>query len=319
MEEPNYDVVIIGGGVTGMGAAVYAGRFQMKTAVVTGEKGGTIVNTDDVANYPGFKQISGLDLAEKVEEHAKEYDIELVEKKVTKITRCKEGCLKVYTGEDHLHTRSIIFATGTTWRKLGVPGEEDFAKRGVHYCALCDGPLYRDKTLAIVGGSDSAAKEALLLAEYAKRVYVIYRRDRIHAEPINVKRVEDNPRIEVIPNTNVLEIKGDKTVDSVTLDTDYKGSRQLKLDGLFVAVGHTALSGLAKDIGVELNEKGEIKIDQLSRTNVKMVYAAGDVADTPFKQAITGVAEGVKAAYAAYTDIDPSAAICWCDDNERGD
>jgi thioredoxin reductase (NADPH) len=316
MEEPSYDVVIIGGGVTGLAAAIYAGRFQMKTAVIAEKKGGTIVNTNDIANYPGFRQITGIGLADRVEEHAKDYNIEIIEKSVTKVTRCREGCLKVFTGEDHYHTRTVIFATGTEWQTLNVPGEKKFTSLGVHYCALCDGPLYRDKTLAIVGGSDSATKEALLLAEYAKKVYIIYRRDKIRAEPINVKRVEDNPKIEIIPNTTVTEVKGDKMVVAVMLDKEYNGSKELKLDGLFVAIGHIALSGLAKGIGVELNEKGEIKIDRNSRTNVKMVYAAGDVADNPFKQAITGVAEGVTAAYSAYNDIDSTAAICWCDEEE---
>lgn len=303
MHDTKYDLVIIGGGVSGMGAAIYAGRFQLKTAVVQEKPGGTIILTNDVANYPGFKQITGLDLADKITDHAKEYGIEILTRKVTKVEKCKGGCFKVYTGDEHLHTKTIIFATGTEWRKLKVPGEEEFTGKGVHYCALCDGAFYKDKVIGVVGGSDSAAKEALLLADYGSKVYIIYRKENIRAEPINLKRVQDNPKIEVINNTNVTKIKGDKFVNKVLLDKPYKDSSELSLDALFIDIGHIPLSQLAKDIGVELNEKAEIKINRNAETNVKGVFAAGDVVNTKFKQAITGVAEGVTAAYSAYQYI----------------
>lgn len=309
-----YDTVIIGGGVSGLSAAIYAGRFQMKTAVVAEKQGGTIILTNDIANYPGFKQIDGFGLAKKIQEHAKDYDIEIMEKKVTKVEKCKDECFKVFIGDEHLNTKTIIFATGTDWRKLNVPGEKEFTGKGVHYCALCDGAIYKDKVIGVVGGSDSAAKEALLLAEYGAKVYIIYRKEKIRAEPINLQRVMENKRIEIISNTNVKEIKGDKFVKSVIFDKPYKGSNEFKLDALFIDIGHIPLSDLAKEIGVELNEKGEIKIDREAKTNLKGVFAAGDVADNRFKQAITGVAEGVTAAYSAYQYINENEIVCYCDD-----
>jgi thioredoxin reductase (NADPH) len=311
-----YDTIIIGGGVSGFGAAIYAGRFQMKTAIVAEKKGGTIILTNDIANYPGFKQITGMDLAGKLEDHVKEYGVEIIEKKVTKIEKCPEGCFRVFTGDKSLHTRTIIFATGTEYRKLNVPGEEEFTGKGVHYCALCDGTFYKDKIIGVVGGSDSAAKEALLLTEYGKKVYIIYRKDKIRAEPINLKKVKENKKIEIIPNTNVKEVKGDKFVNGVVFDKPYKGSKEFKLDGLFVEIGHLPISNLAKSVGVKLNQKNEIAIDRDSKTNIKGIFAAGDVVDTKFKQAITGVAEGVTAAYATYHYLNDTPIICGCSDDE---
>jgi thioredoxin reductase len=174
----------------------------------------------------------------------------------------------------------------------------------------CDGPLFKDKVVAVIGGSDSAAKDALLVSEYAKKVYIIYRGEQIHPEPINLQRVQQNKKIEVINNTNVTAINGDQFVKSVTLDKPYKNSNEIKLEGVFVAIGHIALSELAKPLGVKLNKAGEIMINhQTSETNVPGVFAAGDVTDKHFKQLITGVADGCTAAYSAYEYITKSQIV----------
>ena len=251
-----------------------------------------------------------------LEDHVKDYHIEMVEKTVIRIERCPEGCFKVFTGKHHLHTHTIIYAAGTEWRKLKVPGEKEFANKGVHYCALCDGALYQDKVIGVVGGSDSTAKEALLLAEYGKKVYIIYRKERIRPEPINLTQVMNHEKIEIIKNTRVTEIRGDTLVTGVVFDRPYKGSTEFRLDALFVEIGHIPLSGLAQEIGVEVNEKGEIKIDQNAKTNIEGFFAAGDVTDAAFKQAITGVAEGVTAAYSAYHHVNEHELICYHNDEE---
>ncbi|MFQ6135996.1 MAG: NAD(P)/FAD-dependent oxidoreductase [Candidatus Hydrothermarchaeales archaeon] len=309
-----YDTVIIGGGVTGFAAAMYAGRLKMRTLVIGETMGGTITLTNVVENYPGFKSISGLELAQRLEEHAKDYDIDVVQGRVIKVERPDETCLKVSTKDEEYMTKTVIFATGTKHRKLEVPGAEEFENKGVHYCALCDGPFYKDKVVGVVGGSDSAAKEALLLADHAEKVYIIYRGDKIRPEPINARRIEENPKIEVITNTNVMEIKGDATVNKVIFDREYEGSKEFPLDGLFIAIGLIPLSDLAKDLGVKTNERGEIAIDRDSKTNLDGVYAAGDIADRRFKQAITGVAEGVVAAYSAYQYVNEKEVVWPCGD-----
>ena len=268
--------------------------------------GGVITTTNLVENYPGFERLTGTELAEKIEAHAKSYGlVEVKEERVEKVSNDKKK-FKIKTNKTEYFGKTVLFATGTKWKKLPeeVKGARELENKGVGYCALCDGPLYRNKVVAVVGGSDSAAKDALLLAEHAKKVYIIYRKEKIRAEPINIKRIEENAKIEIINNANVVEVKGSDFVTSVVLDKEHGGSKELKLDGVFVAIGHIILSELAKELGVNLNEKQEIIIDHKdSSTNVRGVFAAGDVADKPFKQAITGVAEGCTAAYSAFEYI----------------
>ncbi|RMD45457.1 thioredoxin reductase [Candidatus Pacearchaeota archaeon] len=298
-KEYSCDVLIIGSGVSGLAAAMYSGRFDLKTIVVGDTPGGVITLTNEISNYPGFKNLTGTELADKIREHALEYGVEIFTDKITKVSG-SYGNFISESSDSRFLSKTVIFATGTKARKLNVPGEDDFFGRGVHTCALCDGPFYKDKTVAVVGGSDSAAKEALLLTEYAKKVYIIYRGEKIHPEPINEKRVKENQKIEIITNTNIVEIKGEKNVSRVVLDREYNGDNELKLDGLFIEIGHIPLSYVAEQMGVLLNEKNEIKINRNSETNIEGVFAAGDVVDSAFKQAITGVAEGVTAAWSAY-------------------
>ncbi len=305
-----YDFIIIGGGGTGLAAAMYSARLGMKTLVLGFTHGtelpigGVITTTNVVENYPGFIRLTGQELAKKLEEHAKSYDlVEIKNEKTLEVKKTKGG-FSVKTNKREYFGKTILFATGTKWRKLDVPGSDEFENKGVSYCALCDGPLFKNKIIAVVGGSDSAAKDSLLLAEHAKKVYIIYRGDEIHPEPINMERIKKNKKIEIVNNTNVTEIKGGEFMESVILDKLHKGKKELELEGIFVAIGHVALSDLAKKIGVKTDDKGEIIIDhKTSETNVNGVFAAGDVTDKPFKQLITGVADGCTAAYSAYEFI----------------
>ena len=301
-----YDTIIIGTGIVGWSAAMYSGRLGLKTLIIGELPGGTITQTHVVENYPGFISLSGPELAQKVETHARDYDINILMARVEKIERNKKdskGNFKVFTKKQSFISKTIIYTTGSKWKKLNVSGEVEFENKGVSYCALCDAPLFKGKEVAIVGGSDSAVKESLLLSEYAKKVYVIYRGEKVHPEPINLKRMEEKVKqgkIEVINNTNIIEIKGDKFLEKVIIDKGFKGKKELALTGLFIAIGHIPLSELAKNVGVKLNKKGEVLVNRNSETNVAGFFAAGDVADTDFKQAITGVGEGVAAAYHAY-------------------
>jgi len=305
-----YDLIISGAGGAGLAAGMYSARLGLNTLILgyshgsEDSIGGVITTTDIVENYPGFIKLTGSEIAKKLEEHAKSYDgIEIKQELVTKVEKQK-NCFIVKTEDNEYSGKTILFATGTKWRKLEVPGAIEFENKGVNYCALCDAPLFKNKIVAIIGGSDSAVKDSLVLAEHAKKVYIIYRGEQIHPEPINYERVKTNKKIEIINNTNVIKVKGNQFVNSVILDKSYKGSKELKLDGVFVAIGHIVLSDLAKQIGVKLNKAGEIIIDhKTSETNIPGVYAAGDVADKPFKQLITGVAEGVTAAYSAFEYI----------------
>src|SRR3989344_1323072 len=305
-----YDFIIIGGGGTGLAAAMYSARMGMKTLLLGFTHGtelpvgGVITTTNVVENYPGFIRLTGQELAKKLEEHARSYElVEIKNEKALDVLKTKDG-FSVKTKKGEHFGKTILFATGTKWRKLEVPGSDEFENKGVSYCALCDGPLFKNKTIAVVGGSDSAAKDALLLAEHAKKVYIIYRGNEIHPEPINLQRIKTNKKIEVVNNTNVKELKGQEFLSSVLLDKPYKGKKELKIDGIFVAIGNEPLSELASRLGVKLNSEKEIKINHMtSETNIKGVFAAGDVTDKQFKQLITGVADGCTAAYSAYEYI----------------
>ena len=321
-----YDVIIIGAGVTGLATAMYAGRLNLQTLVLGDSSsnelpiGGVITLTEVVENYPGFIRLTGPELAEKIRDHALDYKdkVEIKKERVTEILKTsKEGmCFLIKTDENKEYwSKTIIIATGTKWKKLPMKGALEYESKGVHYCALCDGFAFKNKIVSVIGGSDTAAKEALLLTEYARKVYLIYRGEKIRPEPINGVRIEKNKKIEVILNTNVTEIKGDKFVNHIILDNPYNKNTILKLDGVFGAIGNIPLSDLAKPLGIKINEKGEIIIDHHdSTTNVKGVFAAGDVVDTEFKQAITGVAEGVTAAYSAYKFINENDFVCTFDD-----
>ena len=299
-----FDIAIVGSGVVGYGTAVYAGRFNMKTAVIGDTPGGVITTTDVVENYPGFIRLTGIELAEELKKHALDYKPEMITDKVTDVQKMENGLFELTTSEGKkVVSKTVVFATGTKWKKLGIPGEAEYANKGVHYCALCDGAFYKEKIVAIIGGSDSAAKDALVMTQWAKKVYIIYRGEKIRAEPVNYERVIANKKIEMIYNTNVKEIKGEKFVNRIVLDKPYDGSTDFKVDAIFVAIGHIALSELAVKLGVKTDEKGEIITDRDAKTNAPGIYAAGDVTNIRFKQAITGVADGVQAAYSAYEYI----------------
>ena len=290
-----YDLVIIGSGVAGIGAAVYARRFEMKTLVIGDLEGGTITLTHLVENYPGFKSLSGLELAKNLLEHAKGLEAEFKNGRVEAIEKI-DGGFRVKKNDETFEAKTIILSTGTEHRKLNVPGEAEFENKGVSYCATCDAPFYKGKTVALVGGSDSAVKESLIAAEHAEKVWILYRGEELQAEPINMSRLQSKQNIETKCCVNITEIFGNEKVAGVKLDN----GEEIKLDGLFIEVGRLPRSELAKDLGVELNEADEIKIDRFARTNVPGVFAAGDVTDADWKQAITGVAEGAHAANQAF-------------------
>lgn len=310
--QTDYDFIILGAGGTGLAAGMYGARLGMKTLVLGSTSGtelpvgGVITTTHVVENYPGFVSLSGVELAKNLEKHARAYPLVTIKnEKATSVEKTKTG-FTVATGKGTYIGKTVLFATGTKWKKLpeNVKGSREFENKGVSYCALCDGPLFKDKVVGVVGGSDSAGKDALLLAEYAKKVYIVYRGEEIHPEPINFQRIKANKKIEIINNSNVTEVKGTDLMTSVILDKPYEGKTEIPMDGLFIAIGHIALSELAVPLGVKTDKAGEIIINhKTSETSIPGVYAAGDVTDKHFKQLITGVADGCTAAHSAYEFI----------------
>jgi thioredoxin reductase (NADPH) len=294
-EDKVWDLIILGLGTAGLGCAIYAARFDIDLLVIGKTYGGLITTTHIVENYPGITSVSGSELMEMFRDHINSLDIPYITDEIREIKKENDHfVLKSFF--QTFKAKALCFATGSERRKLHIPGEEEYSGNGVSYCATCDGPFFKDKKVAVIGGSDSAAKEALFLAKHASKVFIIYRRDEIRAEPINKTRVLNTENIEIIYNTNLAEIKGNESVESVVFDN----GEEFHVDGVFIEIGSVPNSELAKNIGVNTNEKNEIIIDRKSKTNIPGVFAAGDVADAPFKQAITGVSEGVIAAYSAF-------------------
>lgn len=291
-----HDMIVVGGGCAGLGAAIYARRYNMEVLVLSESLGGTITTTHLVENYPGFISLSGQELADHIIAHAKANDVAFkVGSRVTSIK--KEGDIfKVQFGTEIFEARTVLVATGTTYKKLGVPGEAEFSAKGVSYCATCDAGFFKGKSVLMVGAGDSAVKESLILAEFAKDVTLIARGDKLRPEPINLKRMEATPNIKVRFNTQIAEIMGDKVIQKVK----FMNGEEMETEGVFIEIGRIPLTDMVNDLGVNKNEKGEIIINGMSETNVPGLYAAGDVADGEWKQAIVGVAEGCKAAYKAF-------------------
>jgi len=293
--EKTYDLIVLGGGPTAIGCAIYAARFALNVLIVGKTFGGLITTTHLVENYPGIASTSGQGLMDMFKEHMNSLNIPYISDEIRSIEKADDHFI-LHSFFQKFKAYTVCIATGSERKKLGIPGEEEFAGRGVSYCATCDGPFYKDKVVIVVGGSDSAAKEALFLSQNVKKVYIVYRGEEIRAEPINKKRVYENDKIEIIYNTNIVEIKGDTSVKSVIFDN----GKEFDINGVFIEVGSIPNSDLAKRISVKINEKDEIMINRKSETNISGIFAAGDVADAPFKQAITGVAEGVIAAFSAF-------------------
>lgn len=283
-----YDLIIIGSGAAGMSAAIYAARYHLKTLIISESFGGLIVKAHKVENWPGDISISGMDLMTKFSEHVKSLGVEIKNETVLDF---KDGV--VITNVGTYKTKYLLLGLGMKRRKLNIKGEKEFEGKGVSYCVTCDGPFFRDTNVGVVGGSDSAAQAAILLAEYGNKVKMIYRRDKLRCEPTWEQRILDNPNIEVIFNANVVEIKGENLMDTVVLDN---GS-DLKLEGLFIEVGFDPKNELIEKLGVE-TEDGFIKVNSKMETNIKHVYASGDITtgSNKLKQVITAAAEGAIAA-----------------------
>ncbi len=301
MSDDTYDVVIIGGGPAGLTAAIYAGRGLLKTLVI--EKlmtGGQATVTHQIDNYPGFPDgISGPELMERFEKQARRFGAEFTSGTVEGMSL--DGKVKVIDlGDRKIRAKTVIICTGAEPRKLGVPGEARFTGKGVSYCATCDGAFFRDAEIAVVGGGDSAVKEAIFLTKFASRVYVIHRRDELRAEKVTAEEAFSNDRIEFLWNTVVEEITGDMSgVKALKLRNVKDDSRrELPVQGVFIYVGMVPNTAFLKGF-LELDDAGYILADRDTHTGVPGVFAAGDVRKKLTRQVATAVGDGATAAMAA--------------------
>jgi len=292
-----YDVIIIGGGPAGLTAAIYSARRALKTLVLSTDIGGQISKTTEVENYPGIDLISGMNLAMAFFNQAKKFGAKVHFEEVKSVRKDK-GAFEVKTVLKTYSAKSVILAFGKKPRELGVPGEEEFKGKGVTYCATCDAPFFKDKNVAVVGGGNSAIDAAILAASYAKKLYLLHRGAEFRAEQILVDKISKIPAIEVMMETEISSINGDKKVETVILSNN----KTLKVDGVIVEVGfsvdRTLIDGLVK-----IDDKNQVVIDSLQRTSVPGIFAAGDLTETPYKQVVVSAGEAAKAALACFDYI----------------
>lgn len=296
-----YEVIIVGGGPAGLSAGLYCRRAALRTVLFEkGMPGGQIAISKDVENYPGMQAITGFDLAERMLHHASSFGLEIVREEVASVSAGKEfHSVRLSTGEI-FQGDALILAAGGSVRKLGIPGEAEYLGSGVSYCATCDGFFFRDKTVVVVGGGDTSVEEALYLAKLTKKVYLVHRGASLRASRILQGRLMGEPRISVIWNTVITEIKGDgKTVQAVSYeDMDSGDKGEFPTDGIFIFIGYSPNNQLIPP-EVRMNEQGFVITDEKCATNVPGIFAAGDVRQKFANQIVVAAADGCIAALAA--------------------
>ena len=309
-QELIFDLIILGAGPAGFSAAIYGARGNVKTAILDISMfGGQPSNYLEIENYPGFSAIGGFELMEKFEEHADKFGIEkfpMIE--IEKIDLNAEY-KTIETNDTIFKAKSIVIATGAQAKKLGISGEEEFKGRGVSYCAICDGAFYKDKTVAVVGGGNAAVEEGMYLTKFAKKVYIIHRRDELRADKIVQERAFANDKVEFVLSHIPLEIKGTNTVENIVLqDVKTNEMKERNVDGVFPYIGFSPnvdyINGQLKQ-----NQQGFIETDINMQTSIEGVYAAGDVRNTPLRQVITAAADGAIAACAAVKYIEEKTPL----------
>lgn len=300
-----YDLIIIGGGPAGISAGIYSARLSVKTLLITKEFGGQIgKKAVDIENYPGFEKITGPELVKKMEAHIRSQKIDIELDEVLKVSKKDDGFVVATKSGREFETISIIFASGADPRPLEVPGEKEYIGKGVSYCALCDGPLFTDKKVAVIGGGNAGFETAIFLSKIVKQIYILEFGKEVKAFESNQKLVEKTGKARIITNAKLKEIHGKDFVDFITYEDKETGeSKSLEVQGVFIEVGHVPATSYAKGL-VDMNERDEIKVSQEKyETNTPGIFAAGDVNEGVFKQIVTAVGEGSKAALAAHNYI----------------
>ena len=282
------DLVICGGGAAGLTSAVYAARSGLDFVLIdiSSSMGSQITQTSDVDNYTGFEKVNGMELVMKFYEHAKALNAPMVNDEVQEITK-ENGIFTVKCAQGEYKTRTVIYCSGASHRELGVKGEKELLGRGVGYCAVCDGFFYRNKTVVVVGGGNTAVTDALYLSKICKKVILLHRRDSLRAEKILVERLENAENVELMFNSEVAEILGEKGADGVLL----KSGDKIDCDGVFIAVGIVPRSDTVKNLA-ELDDNGYIVADESGRTSLDGLFAAGDVRTKALRQIITACSDG---------------------------
>ncbi len=294
----SYDLAVLGAGAAGLTAGIYAARYGLKTIVIGKNLGGMLNDIHNIENFPTFNG-TGAEFTKRISEQAKQCGADIAQSEIVSIEKDKKGDFVIKTGDNQeIIPKSLIIATGSEKRRLNIPGEEKFLGKGVSYCATCDAPLFKGKTVAVIGGRNSAAHTALLLAEHAQRVLIVYRQGSLNCDDILIKRINKNKRINVIYNSIPLEIKGEDVVESLAIENGKK--QELAVEGVFIDIGSVPVTSLTKNLGIKLDKNGFIIVDDSMATNIEGIFAAGDITQGQLKQIITAASQGAIAAKSSY-------------------
>jgi thioredoxin-disulfide reductase len=295
-----YDVLIIGGGPAGLTSGIYCSRKKLKNAIISIDIGGQTNLTNHIENYPGTGALLGMELMDRFANEAKKFGTQVIAAQVTKLEKSGAN-FKITTSDgSNYSARSVILAFGAMPKMLGIPGEDKFLGRGISTCTTCDAPLFKNKVTAVVGGGNSAVEGALELATIASKVYLIHRRGEFRADPITVDKLSQVKNIELLLNSMVNEVIGDKNIKSIKVaNTQNNTAIEIPIDGLFIEIGHEVKTDFLKGF-VAVNEKNEVIIDLSNKTNIPGIFAAGDITTVAFKQTVISAGEGAKAALECY-------------------
>ena len=298
----NYNLIIIGAGPAGLSASIYASRYKLNHLVLGVSPGGQMGEIYEIENYPGFPSISGRELIEKFLEHSKKFGAEIRNESVVKIKKNETGLFEVKTSVGIYQAQALIMAMGAVYRKMNIPGEKEYTGKGVSYCATCDAIFFKEKTVSVVGGGNSAVVVALELADFAKKVYLIHRGEKMSAEPAWLEKLNNLKNLEILKDNEVLEIKGKEKVEKIILTKPFNDKVSLSVDGVFIEVGTDPGVELAKKIGVETDEQNYIKVNADMSTNIAGIFGAGDITNgsNKFRQVLSACAEGALAAVGTY-------------------
>jgi thioredoxin reductase (NADPH) len=300
--EKIYDVLILGAGPAGLTAAIYAARYNLNTLVISKDFGGTANLAPELENWPGFIG-SGIELMNKFKEQAESFGAKFHEGEISNVQ--KEGDYFVaQVNQEKIKGKSIIVCLGTEHKKLDIFGEKEFLGKGVSYCATCDGNFFRNKTVTVVGGANSAASAALYLSTICKKVYILYRKHEMRCEPISLNKLKEKKNVEIIYFARPTEILGEKKVKKVKAIVEEPGKEkkeiELEIDGIFIEIGATPLTDVIKKLNIQLNCDGYIDTDKAMKTTIEAIFAAGDNTNNSLKQVVTASGEGAVAAKSAY-------------------
>lgn len=296
-----YDIAVIGAGPAAVSAAIYGARKGLKVAMIGDLVGGQLINTNDIENIIGTPLTNGFDFSQSLEKHLNEYEIAFYKgHKVKKVIKEPKDNVLILDDELEVKSKTVIVATGAIWKKLGIEGEDKYAGKGVHYCATCDGPFYRNKDVVIIGGGNSGVEAAIDLSNIAKTITLVEYSSTINADEVLKNKLSSLENVEVLTSSAAQSVTGNLFAEGLKiLNRDSNVVEEIKTDGIFVEIGTVANTSFVSDI-LDINTNSEIKIDSVNKTSVEGIFAAGDCTDVRYKQVIIAMGEGAKAALSAY-------------------